>query len=96
MKAHKVGKRVRWQWMGGWIDGRVIEVHFNSIVRELKGKQIKRNGSRENPTYGVQSEAGGVALKLHTELNAETDRAAKKRLKSQPKLNLDLLKDELE
>jgi hypothetical protein len=64
----KVGKKVEWKWLGGRVEGSVVEVHTEKIVRILKGKRITRNGSVENPAYVVKSEAGNLALKLGSEL----------------------------
>lgn len=54
---------------GGVIQGQIEEVHFAPIEKEIKGSKIKRNGSVEKPAYLVRSEAGNIALKLHTELH---------------------------
>lgn len=67
-KSYKIGTKVRWKWFGGIVDGEVEEVYFGPVEKEIKGKKIKRNGSIEKPAYLVRSEAGNIALKLHTEL----------------------------
>lgn len=67
--AYDVGCKVTWKWAGGVIRGEVEEVHFAPIERIIKGSKIKRNGSVEKPAYVVKSEAGNIALKLHTELS---------------------------
>ena len=66
--GYKVGTLVYWKWLGRKVFGKVIEVHFAPIVKEIKGKKIKRNGSSQNPAYLVQSKAENLALKLHTEI----------------------------
>lgn len=63
-----VGALVEWKWLGSVIDGVVEEIFFEPVVREIKGKKIKRNGSTKVPAYLVRSVAGNVALKLQTEL----------------------------
>lgn len=68
MQAFEVGQSVIWKWMGNEIYGVVVEAHFAPVIKEIKGKMIKRNGSVEKPAYLVKSEAGNFALKLHTEL----------------------------
>jgi hypothetical protein len=40
----EVGYKVKWKWMDGHVDGTLVEIHFGSIEKELKGKKIKRNG----------------------------------------------------
>lgn len=68
MKIYKVGQKICWKWMGRMINGEIVSVYESSIELEIKGKLIKRNGSPEKPAYLVKSEAGNLALKLHTEL----------------------------
>lgn len=70
MKTFKAGSKVTWQWLGNPIHGKVKEIFFEPIVKTIKGKNIKRNGSKEKPAYLVESDAGNLALKLHTELAA--------------------------
>ena len=64
----RTGSKVQWKWLGRAIDGVVEEVHFEPVVRVIKGKRIKRNGSEPKPAYLVRSSAGNLALKLETEL----------------------------
>lgn len=64
----KVGAAVEWQWLGRAIEGQVKEIYFEPVVKMIKGKNIKRLGSPERPAYLVESKAGNLALKLHTEL----------------------------
>lgn len=64
----KVGNKVVWKWLGREIHGVVMEVFDIPIVKNIKGKSIKRNGTKGNPAHYVRSEAGNYALKLGTEL----------------------------
>ena len=68
IENYEIGKKVFWRWMGREIYGEVVEIHFSPIEKEIKGKLIRRNGSVEKPAYLVRSEAGNLALKLHSEL----------------------------
>ncbi len=61
--------KVSWKWLGRDINGVVLEIFISPVTREIKGKKIKRNGSKENPAYLVKSEAGNEALKLGSELH---------------------------
>ena len=81
MAKHAIGSKVYWKWMGGEIDGNVQGVFTAPVVREIKGKNIKRNGSPEKPAYLVKSEAGNLALKLETEIFAR-ERTSKSRFRS--------------
>lgn len=70
MAAFKKSSLVQWKWLGRVIAGVVVEVHEAPVTMEIKGKKIKRNGSKEKPAYLVESEAGNRALKLESELTA--------------------------
>lgn len=63
------GAKVQWKWLGRNIQGKVLQSFTEPVVREIKGKKIKRNGSAENPAYLVKSDAGNEALKLGSELS---------------------------
>jgi hypothetical protein len=62
------GDVVKWKWAHGTVFGKIEEVYRGPVEREIKGKWIKRIGSVERPAYLVRSQAGNIALKLHTEL----------------------------
>ncbi len=68
----KKGSKVQWKWLGSVIRGSVEEIYEAPVVKVIKGKRIKRNGSPEKPAYLVRSEAGNLALKLQTELEKQT------------------------
>jgi hypothetical protein len=68
MKPYTKKSKVYWKWAGGTVHGTIEEIFMGPIEKEIKGKKIKRNGSVEKPAYLVKSEAGNLALKLHTEL----------------------------
>jgi hypothetical protein len=67
-QPYAVEELVSWKWYQSKIHGKVIEVFFGPIEKNLKGSLIKRIGSLENPAYLVQSIKGNFALKLHSEL----------------------------
>lgn len=66
----KLKTQVYWKWLGRKIEGRIVEIFFEPVTKNIKNKNIKRNGSKECPAYLVQAESGNFALKLHTELFA--------------------------
>lgn len=65
---YKPGDLVEWRWYSYLIEGRVEEVFFERTIRKIKGTEITRNGSEQNPAYLVRSDAGNLALKLGSEL----------------------------
>ncbi len=74
MATFSVKDLVKWKWMGGKVHGAVVEIFTESVVKEIKGKQIKRNGTIDKPAYFVISEAGNYALKLESELEAASSK----------------------
>jgi hypothetical protein len=74
----KIGSKVEWKWLGNVIKGVVREIHFESVTKVIKGKSIKRNGSKDKPAYLVESNAGNIALKLGSELNKTTSKIKNK------------------
>mgnify|MGYP001267777677 FL=1 len=71
--VYTVGDKVIWKWFKGEVHGEVMEVYKVSITKKIKGKNITRNGTPERPAYLVKSEAGNLALKLHSELYGKPD-----------------------
>lgn len=71
MSSFTVGDKIKWNWAGGVIYGTIQEIYMCPTEKLIKGKLIKRNGSVEKPAYLVCSEAGNLALKLHTELSLQ-------------------------
>jgi hypothetical protein len=70
LPSFNLNDKVQWKWMGRFIEGTVEEIFFESVIRIIKQKPIKRNGTQENPAYFVKSTAGNFALKLQSELFA--------------------------
>ena len=65
----KVGDKVRWNWASGTATGTVREVHGSRVTRKLKGSEITRNGTREDPAVVIEQEDGDHVLKLVSEVD---------------------------
>ncbi|MGK7397690.1 MAG: DUF2945 domain-containing protein [Candidatus Cyclobacteriaceae bacterium M3_2C_046] len=68
MAKFKQGEHVKWNWGNGTASGQVKSVFEKKVTRKIKGNEITRNGSRENPAYYIIQEDGGSALKSESEL----------------------------
>jgi hypothetical protein len=66
--ALRKGSDVSWKWGQGVAEGTVVEVHHDKVTRTVKGSQITRNGSDDNPAYVIEQEDGTTVLKLASEL----------------------------
>lgn len=64
----KNGDKVSWQNAGNKAHGTVQAVSPKKTTKTIKGKEIVRNGSKDDPAVTVKSDKGGVALHLQHEL----------------------------
>lgn len=64
----RAGTEVSWRWGSGTGNGKVTEVHHDSVTRTLKGSEITRNGSDDNPAYVIETDDGATVLKLRSEV----------------------------
>ena len=66
--ALRKGSSVSWKWGQGLAEGTVVEVHHDTVTRTVKGSQITRKGSDDDPAYVIEQEDGTTVLKLRSEL----------------------------
>ena len=68
--SFKTGQHVNWKWASGTGTGQISERFERDVTRTIKGSEITRNGSADDPAYLVEQEDGGKVLKLGSELTA--------------------------
>ncbi len=68
MAKYRKGTKVEWDWGTGTASGKVAESFVKDVTRTIKGAEIRRKASPEEPAYLVEQEDGGRALKSHSEL----------------------------
>ena len=68
-KQIRTGSPVSWSWGNGTAEGKVTEIHREEITKEIKGNQVTRNGTQNNPAYLIEQDDGSQILKLRSELN---------------------------
>ena len=71
MADFKKGDAVTWSWGSGTAKGKIAEVFHEKVERKIKGKEITRNASREEPAYLVKQEDGDEVLKSGSELKKD-------------------------
>ncbi|OLR89687.1 hypervirulence associated TUDOR domain-containing protein [Actinokineospora bangkokensis] len=69
MNVYRKGSEVSWKWGNGEATAKVVSSHKETITRTIKGEEITRKGSDDNPAYVLEQEDGNRALKLHSELS---------------------------
>ena len=64
------GTKVSWKYGTGTAVGKVESVHKEPIARTIKGSEIHRNGSADDPALVIVQENGDRVLKLKSEVKA--------------------------
>jgi hypothetical protein len=62
------GTRVSWSWGNGTGTGKVVERFTEDVSRELKGTEVTRHASPDEPAFLIRQEDGDEVLKSITEL----------------------------
>lgn len=68
MASYSKGTKVEWDWGNGTADGKVQESFTKSVTRTLKGSEVTRNGSDDDPALLIEQEDGDQVLKLASEV----------------------------
>lgn len=68
-EQYEKGSKVEWNWGEGTGSGEVREVYTSRVEKTIKGSEIVRNASEENPAYLIEQDDGDLVLKSHSELN---------------------------
>lgn len=67
-KGFEEGSRVEWDWGNGTGAGKVTERFTEKVTRTIKGSQITRDASSDEPAYMIEQEDGDRVLKSHSEV----------------------------
>jgi hypothetical protein len=62
------GTSVSWAWGQHRAEGKVTAVHRETIRRTIKGSEITKHGTDENPAYEIEQDDGTLVLKLRSEV----------------------------
>lgn len=62
------GSKVKWSWGNGEGTGKVVERFTDDVTRTLKGSEITRHASEDEPAYLIRQEDGDEVLKSVTEI----------------------------
>jgi hypothetical protein len=64
------GTQVSWKYGTGTATGKIESVHKEPITRKLKGHDITRNGSTDDPALVIVQDNGDKVVKLQSEVKA--------------------------
>ena len=62
------GDTVKWEWGNGEGEGTVKEVYTEDVTKTIKGSEITRKASDDDPAYLIEQEDGDEVLKGESEL----------------------------
>jgi len=62
------GTNVEWDWGKGTATGKIDETYRKKVTLTLKGSEITRNASDEEPAYRIAQDDGDEVLKSATEI----------------------------
>lgn len=68
-QRYEVGTEVEWSWGDGTGTGKVEEVFASKVTRTIKGTEVTRDASEDEPAYMLRQDDGDRVLKSHSELN---------------------------
>ncbi|GHB56468.1 DUF2945 domain-containing protein [Persicitalea jodogahamensis] len=68
MAPYKKGDSVTWEWGKGTATGKIKEKFTKKVTRTIKGSEITRNASDDEPAYLIEQEDGNEVLKSGSEL----------------------------
>ena len=69
MADYKKGDKVEWKWGNGKAEGKVAEKFTEKVTRTIKGSEITRDASKDEPAYMIEQDDGGKVLKSGSELS---------------------------
>lgn len=71
--AHlRKGQKVAWTWGAHSAEGRVAETFTDDVTRRIKGAEVKRHATPEEPAYLVRQQDGSRVLKSESELKGKS------------------------
>ena len=62
------GDRVEWDWGQGTASGTIVERFTQDVTRTIKGTEITRHASVDEPAFMIEQEDGTPVLKSVTEI----------------------------
>lgn len=64
----KKGDKVHWNWGKSQAEGTIKQKSEKTITKKIKGTEVKRNASKEEPAYIIEQQNGTEVIKSESEL----------------------------
>lgn len=69
MATFRKGSKVSWKWGANTAQGKIVERFTSKVTRKLKGTEVTRDASKEEPAFLIEQEDGDQVLKSASELS---------------------------
>ncbi|KZY58377.1 hypothetical protein A3736_03245 [Erythrobacter sp. HI0063] len=69
--SYQTDQYVEWEWGNGTASGQIKERFEREVTRTLKGSEVTKDGTEDNPAYLIKQEDGDEVLKRGSELSAK-------------------------
>lgn len=64
----KKGDKVHWNWGKSQAEGVIKQKSDKTITKKIKGTEVKRKASKEEPAYVIEQKNGTEVVKSESEL----------------------------
>jgi len=64
----KKGDKVHWNWGKSQAEGKIKEKSVKTITKKIKGTEVKRKASKEEPAYIIEQANGTEVVKSESEV----------------------------
>lgn len=68
-KSFRIGDKVSWKWGRGTAEGKITERFTDAVTRKIKGAEVTRNASADEPAFLIEQKDGDRVLKSASELD---------------------------
>ena len=68
MATWKEGDKVKWSWGDGTATGKIAKVYTRKTTLTIKGSEITREASEDEPAFRIEQDDGDEVLKSVTEV----------------------------
>lgn len=64
----KKNETVHWNWGKSEAEGKIVARHTEPVEKTIKGADVKRNATKDEPAYEIKQKNGSRVLKSESEL----------------------------
>ena len=68
----ETGDRVAWKWGNGTAEGTISKIYTEKVTRQIKGAEVTRVASQQEPAFEITQDDGDLVLKSCTEVRRAT------------------------